>query len=375
LLRDIQSEDLIGRSVVSRHEEVDLTPVRGKSVLVTGAAGSIGSELSRQLCTYAPTQLILLDVNESGLHDLYVELEARYPYLELIPVLTDITNRCEIEAVYNAYRPQVVFHSAAYKHVPLLEAFPQKAVNNNVLGTLNVARFARAFNVERFVLISTDKAVNPSNVMGASKRICEMIVATLSRQAQSSTLFTTVRFGNVLGSRGSVVPTFTKQINNGGPITVTHPEMTRYFMSISEAANLVIHAACLTKGGEVFLLKMGEAVRVLDLAERMIRVRGMRPYQDIDIVFTGVRPGEKLHEQLYDGSAESVSETVHPGIVCLSAQSDHYDGNELLAWVEHLERENISQENALELLLWGMSPNEQFAFEVQTEMVQTGAGD
>jgi FlaA1/EpsC-like NDP-sugar epimerase len=362
LLRDVQPEDLLGRNVITRHEAVDLTPVMGKTVLVTGAAGSIGSELSQQLCSYNPVKLLLLDCNESGLHDLVVGLASKYPDVKLVPILADITFRDTLEAVFEDYHPQIVFHAAAYKHVPMLERYPDQAIRVNVGGTRNLAELARDHYVERFVLISTDKAVNPSSVMGATKRICEMLLNSLGHQEGHNTLFTSVRFGNVLGSRGSVVPTFNSQINNGGPVTITHPEMSRYFMSIPEAVNLVIHAACLTKGNDVFLLKMGEEVRILDLAERMIRLRGMRPYVDMDIKFTGMRPGEKLHEQLYDGTAESAIETIHPSIIQLVSHHNEFDHAALLEWTDHILKHGLgSQDNALRKLLWGMTPSEEYA--------------
>jgi FlaA1/EpsC-like NDP-sugar epimerase len=362
-LRDVQPEDLLGRSLVSRHETVDLSPVMGKTILITGAAGSIGSELSRQLCSYQPVKLILLDSNESNLHDLVIELSARYPKIDLTAHLGDITLRESLVPIFRQHRPQVVFHAAAYKHVPLLQTFPQEAVRVNVGGTHNVAYLACEYGVERFVLISSDKAVNPTSVMGATKRICEMLIQAISQECNYSTLFTAVRFGNVLGSRGSVVPTFMRQINSGGPVTVTDPEMTRYFMSVQEAVNLVIHAACITQGNEIFLLKMGEVVKILDLAERMIRIRGMRPYKDIEIKFTGIRPGEKLHEQLYDGSAESATETSHPGIIQLNYPDKHYRPSELLAWVDCLLQRGVDNEKALDELRWGLTPSEQYAVE------------
>jgi FlaA1/EpsC-like NDP-sugar epimerase len=314
-LRDIQAEDFLGRSAIGRHPSVDLGPVTHKAILVTGAAGSIGSELSRQLLTYEPIKLILLDNNESALHDLVCNLGCQAPPGSdwLVPVLADITSRVEMNRVFAQYKPQVVFHSAAYKHVPMLEYYPYKALQVNVNGTRWTAELAQYHGVERFVLISTDKAVCPANVMGATKRICELIMATLSRQGGGHTLFTSVRFGNVLGSRGSVVPTFNRQIDGGGPVTVTDKNMRRYFMTIPEAANLVIHAACLTKGGDLFMLNMGDEVRIVDLAERMIRMRGLRPYTDIGIEFTGTRPGEKLYEELHANS-EIPQSTCHPDI-------------------------------------------------------------
>lgn len=362
LLRDVQPEDLLGRNLITHHEDVDLSPVTGKVVLVTGAAGSIGSELARQLPTYHPVQLLVLDSNESGLYDLCVELKSRFPQLDLVQVLTSITDREALDNVFNAHRPQVVFHAAAYKHVPILEDFPNEAVRTNIGGTRNLAELAQKYLVERFVLISTDKAVNPTSVMGASKRICELLLRAVSLNPTNKTIFTSVRFGNVLGSRGSVVPTFNKQIDRGGPITITHRDMTRYFMTIPEAVNLVIHAACLTEGKEVFLLKMGEEVRILDLAERMIRMRGLRPYQDIDIRFTGMRPGEKMSEQLYDGAAENAQETVHPGIIQLNAPEEGFSRETLLAWVDSLQQKGIdSSRKPLHQLLWNMTSNEKYA--------------
>ncbi len=349
-LRDVVPEDLIGRSIVERHSAVDLRPVMHKCVLVTGAAGSIGSELSRQLTEYELTSLILLDSNESSLHDLYIGLKAKHKDLNLIPVLVDVTNKVRLRCVFEKHRPQVVFHAAAYKHVPILEEFPDEALRINVGGTLNIVEFAQYYRAERFVLISTDKAVNPSSVMGASKRVCEHIIHAYS-QGSGDTLFTAVRFGNVLGSRGSVVPTFNQQIDNSGPVTITHSEMTRYFMSIPEAANLVIHAACLTHGDEIFLLRMGEKVRILDIAERMIRLRGLRPYHDIPIVFTGIRPGEKLDEELHD-HWEQPCETLHPHIYKLNGTEQHAGSQDVLSNIKHLLEYGFGQDHdPLETLL------------------------
>jgi FlaA1/EpsC-like NDP-sugar epimerase len=348
MLRDVQPEDLIGRSTVTRHEAVNLQAVTGKVVLVTGAAGSIGSELSRQLIDYAPVKLILLDCNESGLYDLCTEIQSKTTSNTFVPALVDITDRTALERIFSTYRPQIVFHAAAYKHVPVLEQYPEQAVRVNIGGTRNLAELAYENAVERFVLISTDKAVNPSSVMGASKRVCEILLDSFTRREDHNTLFASVRFGNVLGSRGSVVPTFNHQIDSGGPVTITHKEMTRYFMSIPEAVNLVIHAACLTNGGDIFLLKMGEVVRIIDLAERMIRLRGLRPYEDIEIKFTGVRPGEKLHEELYT-SSENVIETAHPNIIRLDHPTIDWDTQELLNAIDDLKHE-IDRSNALEML-------------------------
>ncbi len=366
-LRDVQAEDLLGRGVISKHENVDLSAIVDKVILVTGAAGSIGSELCRQLPTYGPNKLILFDSNESGLHDLTIELTAKFPHTSFVQVLGDITVSEAIQPIFAQYQPRIVFHAAAYKHVPILQAFPNEAVRVNIGGTHLVAGLAQAYGVERFVLISTDKAVNPLSVMGASKRVCELLMKAFSQQPDNHTLFTSVRFGNVLGSRGSVVTTFNQQISNGGPVTITHKEMTRYFMTIPEAVNLVIHAACLTNGGEIFLLKMGEVVRIVDLAERMMRLRGLRPYKDIEIKFTGMRPGEKLHEQLYDGAAVDAVETLHPGIIQLNGHHDaEFDGAALLQWVSDLLKNGIgSNQDALSQLLWGMTPSELYAILAQ----------
>ncbi|NDJ77405.1 MAG: polysaccharide biosynthesis protein, partial [Chloroflexi bacterium] len=343
LLRDVQPEDYLGRSPIGRHEAVDLNPVMNRVLLVTGAAGSIGSELSRQLVSYNPIALILVDNNESGLHDLVTEVNSISPQTRLVPVLADITDEEAMSELFDYHRPQVIFHAAAYKHVPMLELYPDQAVRVNVGGTRVVAELALDYGVERFVLISTDKAVNPSSVMGASKRMCELLMHSLSKQSNGRTLYTSVRFGNVLGSRGSVVPTFNRQIESGGPVTVTHRDMTRYFLTIPEAVNLVIHAACLTKSNDLFMLKMGEVVRIVELAERMIRMRGLRPYQDIDIQFTGVRPGEKLHEQL-NSQAEHMTETIHPNIVQLVSENNGFRTDLFMEQVNLLLNHGLSDD-------------------------------
>ena len=337
MLRDVQAEDFIGRSTVVQSEVVDLTAITQKVVLITGSAGSIGSELSRQIMLYNPTQVILLDNNESGLHDLATELRGKYPSVELVPALVDVTVRNTLRWVYEKFRPQIVFHAAAYKHVPMLEYYPHEAWRVNIGGTRNLAELAREFKVERFVLISSDKAVNPSSVMGATKRVGELMLHSLAQEG-GSTLFASVRFGNVLGSRGSVVPTFNRQIDHGGPITVTDPEMTRYFMSIPEAVNLILHAACLTQGDDIYVLRMGEVVRILELAERMIRLRGLRPYTDIPIEFTGIRPGEKLHEELFH-SEEHPIETLHPDILKVNTWRDEFNWEDFWNRLDRLSRD------------------------------------
>ena len=273
--------------------------LRGKTVLVTGAGGSIGGELCRRVSELSPERLILLDICENGVFDIMQELIHRFG--TGFPALTVICSVCDksaVERVFAEYRPDVVFHAAAHKHVPLMEDSPKEAVKNNVFGTFNVASIAIEYNVKRFVNISSDKAVNPANVMGATKRITEMIVQYFERKCNNSTIFAAVRFGNVLGSSGSVIPIFTEQIKNGGPVTVTHPDITRYFMTIPEAAQLVVQAGGLAKGGEIFVLDMGEPVKIVTLAENLIMLSGYKPYTEIEIEFSGLRPGEKLYEEL-----------------------------------------------------------------------------
>lgn len=358
LLRDVQAEDLLGRNAISHHSAVDLTPLKRRTILVTGAAGSIGSELCRQLVGFEPVRLLLLDNNESGLHDLEIELKAiAPPNVILTALLADITDDEAIIRIFDMYRPELVFHAAAYKHVPMLQSHPRQALRVNIGGTFLLAEVAQAYKVERFVLVSTDKAVNPSSVMGASKRACERIIYSLSKRVINQTLFTSVRFGNVLGSRGSVVPTFNRQIDNGGPVTVTHPDVTRYFMTIPEAVNLVLHAACMTDGDDVFILNMGETVLIRELAQRMIRLRGLRPDKDIAIEYTGMRPGEKLHEELYD-EAEMPVETIHPHIIKLCNGIVVSDTVRFLAEVREVLRRSVLDEEVPDLVrqLGGIQP-------------------
>lgn len=328
LLRDVSDEDYLGRKSIEQHEHVNFDVLKNKVVLVTGAAGSIGSELCRQMMDYSPTLLLVLDTNESGIHDLYIDLIAKYGETarnKIIPLLVDVTRCSSIENVFATYQPQIIFHAAAYKHVPLLEKFPEEAVRVNIGGTLNVINLACDHNAERFVLVSTDKAVQPSSIMGFTKRVCECLV--LSKASTSGkTLFAAVRFGNVLGSRGSVVPIFKRQIEVGGPVTITSREMTRYFMTIREAVNLMIHATCLTEGCDLYMLRMGEVVRIADLAEKMIRMRGLRPDKDIRIEEIGIRPGEKMHEELHEDHEKEMT-TVHPGIVRLAFENNHHRFN------------------------------------------------
>ena len=298
----IRIEDLLERPQIDVSTENVRQIIQGKVVLVSGAAGSIGSELVRQIQQYNPQVTILLEIAESPLHDLSLDLQKQFPEARFIPVIADVRDRERIEQIFSELRPDVVYHAAAYKHVPLMESYPNEAVRANVLGTKNMADMAVKYGTERFVMISTDKAVNPTNIMGASKRIAEIYVQSLFHKLQKKdpncTKFITTRFGNVLGSNGSVIPYFRKQIAAGGPVTVTHPEIIRYFMTIPEACTLVMEASTLGNGGEIFVFDMGKPVKILDLARNMIRLAGYTPEKDIPIVFTGLRPGEKLYEEL-----------------------------------------------------------------------------
>ncbi len=298
----IQVEDLLERPSINIDTENVRQTLQNKVVMVTGAAGSIGSELVRQVLTFNPHTVILVEQAESALHDLRMDLQHLFPNKRFIPVIGDVRNRERIEEIMSEMRPDVIFHAAAYKHVPLMEDYPNEAIQANVAGTKNMADMAVKYDVKRFVMISTDKAVNPTNVMGASKRIAEIYVQSLFKKLQAEnpdcTKFITTRFGNVLGSNGSVIPYFKKQIAEGGPVTVTHPDIIRYFMTIPEACTLVLEASTLGKGGEIFVFDMGQPVRILDLAKNMIRLAGYTPGQDIQIVFSGLRPGEKLYEEL-----------------------------------------------------------------------------
>jgi len=295
-IRYVQIEDLLGRDPIELNIEGIEQYIRNNVVMVTGGGGSIGSELSRQIAEYKPKKLILLDIYENGVYDLQQELLRVNKGLDLVVIIASVRDRARLEQIFKTYSPDMVFHAAAHKHVPLMESNPTEAIKNNVFGTLNVAELSDRYNVKKFVLISTDKAVNPTNVMGATKRIAEMIVQAMARY--SRTEFVAVRFGNVLGSNGSVIPLFKKQIAEGGPITVTHPDIIRYFMTIPEAVQLVLQAGSMAKGGEIFVLDMGKPVRIVDLARDLIRLSGFVPDVDIKIEFSGLRPGEKLYEEL-----------------------------------------------------------------------------
>jgi FlaA1/EpsC-like NDP-sugar epimerase len=310
-IRSVEIEDLLGRPAVRFETAPVEAALRGQVVLVTGAGGSIGAELSRQVAICKPARLVLLDRYENTLYYLESELRDRCPDVPTTSVIADVSDPTRIAAVFAEHRPNVVFHAAALKHVPLMETNPGEAVRNNVIGTATVAEYAQRHGVARFVFISTDKAIRPTSVMGCTKRVAELLLQAL--QGRGGTRFVMVRFGNVLGSEGSVVPLFARQIARGGPVTVTHPDAVRYFMLIPEAVHLVLHAGVRGKGGEIFYLDMGEPVRVLDLAIDMIRLSGYRPYEDIDIHFTGLRPGEKLAEELR-ADGERLGETDHPGL-------------------------------------------------------------
>lgn len=295
-LKEVEIEDLLGRDPIKINTEEVLGYVKDKTVLVTGGGGSIGSELCRQIAAHQPQQLIIVDIYENNAYDIQQELIRKYPKLDLVVLIASVRNKERIDSIFEKYRPNIVYHAAAHKHVPLMEVSPNEAIKNNVFGTYRTAQAADKYGTEKFVLISTDKAVNPTNVMGASKRMCEMVIQMMNRQ--SKTNFVAVRFGNVLGSNGSVIPLFKKQIAEGGPVTVTDPNIIRYFMTIPEAVSLVLQAGAYAHGGEIFVLDMGEPVKIVDLATNLIKLSGYKPGEDIEIKFTGLRPGEKMYEEL-----------------------------------------------------------------------------
>ena len=311
MIREVEVEDLLARDSIKLDYEGISDYLEHQVVMVTGGGGSIGSELCRQIMKFNPKQLIILDIYENNAYDLQNELLRQYPEINLVTLIASVRDRHRLDEIYETYQPNVVFHAAAHKHVPLMEVSPSEAIKNNVLGTLNTAELASEYNVKRFVLISTDKAVNPTNVMGATKRLCEMIIQAIN--VKSETEFVAVRFGNVLGSNGSVVPLFKKQIAKGGPVTLTHKDITRYFMTIPEAAQLVLQAGGFAQGGEIFVLDMGQPVKIYDLAENLIKLSGYEPNVDIDIEVTGLRPGEKLYEELLMDE-EGLTETRHKKI-------------------------------------------------------------
>lgn len=310
-IRDVQVEDLLGREPIKLDMDGISDYIENKRILVTGGGGSIGSELCRQIARFNPKELAILDIYENNAYDIQNELRYKYPNLSLRAIIASVRDKKRIEKIFEEYKPEVVFHAAAHKHVPLMEDNPEEAIKNNIFGTLNVAEAADKYSVKRFVMISTDKAVNPTNVMGATKRACEMIIQSMDKV--SKTEFVAVRFGNVLGSNGSVIPLFKKQITNGGPVTLTHKEITRYFMTIPEASQLVLQAGAFAKGGEIFVLDMGKPVKIYDLACDLIRLSGFEPGKDIEIKVTGLRPGEKLYEELLMAE-EGLGKTQHKKI-------------------------------------------------------------
>lgn len=313
-LRPVNIDDLLGRDEVHVNLNEVMDYVSGRVIMVTGGGGSIGSELCRQIAKHSPKQLIIFDIYENNAYDIQQELLREQPKLDLVVLIGSVRDENRINSIFEQYRPEIIYHAAAHKHVPLMEGSPNEAIKNNVLGTYNMVRMADKWNAKRFVQISTDKAVNPTNIMGASKRICEMIIQTYNKE--SDTEYVAVRFGNVLGSNGSVIPLFKKQIAEGGPVTVTHPEIIRYFMTIPEAVSLVLQAGAYAKGGEIFVLDMGEPVKILDLARNMIRLSGYKVDQDIKIEFTGLRPGEKLYEELLmdeEGMTDTPNKLIHIG--------------------------------------------------------------
>ena len=343
-LRDVQIEDLLGREPVHLDNKNINSLIKNKTVLVTGGGGSIGSELCRQIVKYDPKRLVILDIYENNLYDIEMELRAEYPKLNLEAIVASIRDKARLNNVFETYKPEIVFHAAAHKHVPLMEKSPLEAIHNNVFGTYNVVNCADEYGVEKFVLISTDKAVNPTNIMGASKRVCEMIVQ--AKNKVSKTEYVAVRFGNVLGSNGSVIPLFKKQIERGGPVTVTHKDITRFFMTIPEAVQLILQAVTYAKGGEIFVLDMGEPVKIYDLAVSLIKLLGYEPNVDIPIEITGLRPGEKLYEEILM-SEEGLTSTKHDKIFI--SKPMHMEMTELeekLKLLKELEyNEKYSNEN------------------------------
>ncbi len=346
-IREIELEDLLRRKAVNLNIDEIAGYINNRNIMISGAGGSIGSELCRQICRYDPAKIILVENSENNLFEINNELGEMFPSLDIEAELCDVKDRNRLQEVFKIGRPQVVFHAAAYKHVPLMEKHPGAAIKNNILGTKNMVEIADKVGVDTFILISTDKAVNPTSVMGASKRIAEMVVQDINRK--SKTKFAAVRFGNVLGSRGSVVPTFKQQIAKGGPVTVTHADMTRYFMTIPEAVQLVIQAGAITSGGEIFILDMGKPVKIIDLARDMIQLYGYEPEKDIEIKITGIRPGEKLYEELFT-ACEQMTATRHERIY-VSETSEHLTDN-IIDKIENVYNRNVfvNRGDAVELI-------------------------
>lgn len=350
-VRDVEITDLLGRPEVVLDVSGIEAYIKDQVVLITGGGGSIGSELCRQLIKFKPKQLLILDIYENNAYDLQQSLSRQYPDAFIKVIIASVRDKARIDDIFKRYQPAIVFHAAAHKHVPLMEANPSEAIKNNVFGTLNVAQCASDNGVKRFILISTDKAVNPTNIMGATKRVCELIIQSID--SVSETEFVAVRFGNVLGSNGSVIPLFKSQIAEGGPVTLTHPDITRYFMTIPEASRLVIQAGALAKGGEIFVLDMGEPVKILDLATQLIRLSGLRPEIDIPIQFVGLRPGEKLYEELLL-EEEGLMCTLQEGI--LIAKPSDIDYETLVTTIDKL-RENLFDTDHIKTTLSELVPS------------------
>lgn len=332
-IRKVQIEDLLGREPISLDINRIIDYVAGRTVLVTGGGGTIGSELCRQIAEHDPKRLVIFDIYENNAYDIQNELRRKYPELDLVTLIGSVRDSKRLESVFKTYRPDIVYHAAAHKHVPLMEDSPNEAIKNNVFGTLKTAQCADKYGVKKFVLISTDKAVNPTNIMGASKRMCEMIIQSYNKR--SETEFVAVRFGNVLGSNGSVIPLFKKQIEAGGPVTVTDPDIIRYFMTIPEAVTLVLQAGASAKGGEIFVLDMGKPVKILTLAENLIKLSGFTPHKDIKIEFIGLRPGEKLYEEMLmaeEGLKETENKLIHIG------HPIEFDENEFFTALDNLRK-------------------------------------
>ncbi len=350
-LKEVDVNDLLGREPVN----VDLDSIMGyvsrKTVMVTGGGGSIGSELCRQIASHNPKQLVIVDIYENSTYDIQNELKVKFPELKLAVLIASVRNTNRMKSIFETYRPDIIYHAAAHKHVPLMEDSPNEAVKNNVLGTWKLVRAADYYKVKRFVMISTDKAVNPTNVMGATKRICEMIIQTYNKR--SKTEYVAVRFGNVLGSNGSVIPLFKKQIERGGPVTVTHPEIIRYFMTIPEAVSLVLQAGAYAKGGEIFILDMGEPVKILDLAKNLILLSGHKPEEDIQIVFTGLRPGEKLYEEMLmaeEGMQDTANRRIHIG------KPIEFDEEKFLAQLQELSEYVVTEPDDIRAWISRIAP-------------------
>ncbi len=348
MVREVRYEDLLGRDPVKVNQAGIGTFLGGKTVLVTGGGGSIGSELCRQIVKYDPARLIIFDIYENNAYEIQMELERHYPELQIITLIGSVRDYDRLEKMFKDYKPQIIYHAAAHKHVPLMEDSPNEAIKNNCLGTFNMAKLADLYKAENFTLISTDKAVRPTNVMGATKRICEMIIQSYAKKSEH-TRYAAVRFGNVLGSNGSVIPLFLKQIEEGGPVTVTHKEITRFFMTIPEAVSLVLQASLFAKGGEIFVLDMGKPVKIYELAENLIRMKGYKPNQDILIEISGLRPGEKLYEELLmdeEGLTKTANEKIFVGHPIAMDEEHFFEQLDFLIKDSYCNSEDIIMEIA-----------------------------